>query len=97
MSCAVIVPGALTDEEAAQAFAPVVLNVRDGAPLKLSVEQIKRMTWSELSRLWKVIAHIYPLHLLSLVSKCLAGCGDVFHVANSEFSNTPKIVLPGVY
>ncbi|BDA43215.1 hypothetical protein COCOBI_04-2270 [Coccomyxa sp. Obi] len=64
-SCAVIVPGALTAEEAEQAFAPVVLSVRDGAPLKLSVEQIKRMTWSELSRIWKEYINAIAMRLVT--------------------------------
>lgn len=31
-----------------------MLTVRDGSPLQLSLDQIKRMTWQELSRIWKV-------------------------------------------
>lgn len=46
--------GNLAHDEADDESSPVVLTVRDGAPLQLSVEQIKRMTWQELSRIWKV-------------------------------------------
>lgn len=33
---------------------PLVLHVREAQPLELSVQQVQRMTWQELVRLWKV-------------------------------------------
>ncbi len=33
---------------------PLVLHVRESQPLELSVQQVQRMTWQELVRLWKV-------------------------------------------
>ena len=32
---------------------PLVLHVREGQPLQLSVQQVQQMTWQELARLWK--------------------------------------------
>ena len=45
---------AVADTDNADTFAPVVLRVRDGPPLQLSVEQIRNLTWKELARIWKV-------------------------------------------
>ncbi len=44
----------LADDELAEVMGPIVLTVRDGAPLQLTVEQVQRMTWHELMRIWKV-------------------------------------------
>ena len=39
---------------AGEALEPLVLRVREAQPLELSVQQVQRMTWQELVRLWKV-------------------------------------------
>jgi hypothetical protein len=41
-------------------FDTVVLQARDGAPLTLSAEQLQRMTWTELSAIWKVPPPAFP-------------------------------------
>ena len=33
---------------------PLVLHIREGQPLELSMQQVQKMTWQELVRLWKV-------------------------------------------
>ena len=39
---------------AGETLEPLVLHVRETQPLELSVQQVQRMTWQELVRLWKV-------------------------------------------
>lgn len=33
---------------------PLLLHALEGQPLQLSVQQVQRMTWAELARIWKV-------------------------------------------
>ena len=39
---------------AGETLEPLVLHVRETQPLELSMQQVQRMTWQELVRLWKV-------------------------------------------
>ena len=44
---------AVADAQTVETLQPLVLHVREGQPLQLSVQQVQQMTWQELSRLWK--------------------------------------------
>ena len=45
---------AVADARTCETLGPLVLHVREGQPLQLSVQQVQKMTWQELARIWKV-------------------------------------------
>ena len=58
---------------------PLVLHVREGQPLQLSVQQVQQMTWQELARLWK--ASLKPPCMQFPVLSCLATCKAYFDLS----------------
>ena len=45
---------AVADARTCETLEPLVLHVREGQPLQLSVQQVQKLTWQELARIWKV-------------------------------------------
>ena len=45
---------AVADAQTLETLGPLVLHVREGQHLELSVQQVQKMTWQELARIWKV-------------------------------------------
>ena len=65
---------AVADAKTVETLQPLVLHVREGQPLHLSVQQVQQMTWQELARLWKASLGPSYVHfpVLSSVVLCLS-------------------------
>ena len=63
---------AVADAQTVETLQPLVLHVREGQPLQLSVQQVQQMTWQELARLWK--ASLKPPCMHCPVLSCLVLC-----------------------
>ena len=63
---------AVADAQTVETLQPLVLHVREGQPLQLSVQQVQQMTWQELARLWK--ARLKPPCMHIPVLSCLVPC-----------------------
>ncbi len=50
---------AVADARTLETLGPLVLHVREGQHFELSVQQVQKMTWQELARIWKV-GSIFP-------------------------------------
>lgn len=64
---------AVADAQTVETLQPLVLHVREGQPLRLSVQQVQQMTWQELARLWKASQKPSYVHfpVLSRAMLCL--------------------------
>lgn len=63
----------LADDDMGDVMGPIVLTVRDGTPLQLTVDQFQRMTWHELMRIWKVI------HPATHPARCPPSVAGLYH------------------
>ena len=50
---------AVADARTCETLEPLVLHVREGQPLQLSVQHVQKMTWQELARIWKVSKSVF--------------------------------------
>ena len=61
---------AVADAQTVETLQPLMLHVREGQPLQLSVQQVQQMTWQELARLWKASLMPSCMHILSCPVLC---------------------------